>query len=144
MPSAVGHEGCFQPDGMVYYMASTDTITPIDLSDPAQARSSSPSRRTLGHPRLLDQRRRQARLLRRHRRRAACSIADTSEVQARKQGAQIKVIGELPTPGNDGQQSTIPITYGGRPYLFDWSRVRRARPARARRGPTASRTSATR
>src|SRR2546421_1801456 len=38
MPSAVGHEGCFQPDGMVYYMASTATITPIDVSDPAHPR----------------------------------------------------------------------------------------------------------
>src|ERR671920_1049685 len=36
MPSAVGHEGCFQSDGMVYYMASTDSITPIDISDPAK------------------------------------------------------------------------------------------------------------
>ena len=48
-------------------------------------------------------------------------IADTSEVQARKQDAEIKVIGELATPGNDGQQSTIPIFYDGRPHIFNFS-----------------------
>ena len=48
-------------------------------------------------------------------------VADTSEVQARKENAQIKVIGELPTPGNDGQQSTIPIFYDGRPHIFNFA-----------------------
>ena len=48
-------------------------------------------------------------------------MADTSEVQARKQDARIKPIGELPTPGNVGNQSTIPVFYGGHPYIFNFS-----------------------
>ena len=119
MPTAVGHEGCFQPDGMVYYMASTSTITPIDLTDPSKPKQlSEPWARGVHGCSTSDDGKRgyfgdidKARLL----------IADTSEVQARKQGAQMRDVSELPTPGNGGQQSTIPITYGGRPYLIDWS-----------------------
>jgi hypothetical protein len=122
MPSAVGHEGCFQPDGMVYYMASTDTITPIDLSDPAHPKQLSEPKAwgihgcstsddgnrgyfaDIGRGELL--------------------IADTSEVQARKQGAQMREISRLWMPDNGGQQSTIPISYGGKPYVLDWSEYR--------------------
>jgi hypothetical protein len=122
MPSAVGHEGCFQPDGMVYYMGSTDTITPIDLSDPANPRQLSEPKAwgihgcstsddgnrgyfaDIGTGRLR--------------------IADTSEVQQRKQGAVMRQISELVLPDDVGQQSTIPLTYAGRPYLLDWSEYR--------------------
>src|SRR4051795_5904022 len=119
MPSALGHEGCFQPDGMVYYMASTDTITPIDLSDPTKPKQ-------LSEPQDLgihgcstseDGNRGYLADIGIHR----LAIADTSEVQARKPNAQIRVIGELPTPGNDGQQSTILLFYGDHPYMLDWS-----------------------
>jgi hypothetical protein len=104
---------------MVYYMASTDTITPIDISDPAKPKQlSEPWARGVHGCSTSDDGKRgyfgdigTGRLL----------IADTSEVQARKQGAQMKDVGELPTPGNAGQQATIPVTYGGRPYLIDWS-----------------------
>lgn len=121
MPSAVGHEGCFQPDGMVYYMASTATITPIDMSDPAHPKQlSEPKDWGVHGCSTSDDGSRgyfgdigEARLL----------IADTSEVQHRKQGAQMRQISEIQTPGNGGQQSTIPITYGSdaHKYLVDWS-----------------------
>ena len=96
MPSAVGHEGCFQADGMVYYMASTDTITPIDISDPTKPRQLSEPQPLGIHGCSTSEDGNRAyladigtgRLL----------IADTTEVQARKENAQIKVIGELPTP----------------------------------------------
>lgn len=119
MPSAVGHEGCFQPDGKVYYMASTRTITPIDITDPARPKQlSDPWPRGVHGCSTSDDGKRgyfgdigEGRLL----------IADTSEVQARKPNAQMRDIGELRTPTNAGQQATIPITYGGRPFLIDWS-----------------------
>lgn len=119
MPTAVGHEGCFQPDGNVYYMASTSTITPIDLTDPAHPKQlSDPWDREVHGCMISDDGKRGyfgdiglKRLL----------IADTSEVQRRKPGAQMRDVGELRTPGNGGQQSTIPITYGGHPYVIDWS-----------------------
>lgn len=119
MPSAVGHEGCFQPDGMVYYMGSTDTITPIDLSDPRNPKQlSEPYERGIHGCSTSDDGKRgyladigEGRLI----------VADTSEVQARKEGAKITDLAYLPTPTSTGQQSTIPLTYGGKPYLLNWS-----------------------
>src|SRR4051812_31770037 len=119
MPTAVGHEGCFQPDGMVYYMASTSTITPIDLTDPAHPKQlSDPWEREVHGCSISDDGNRgyfgdigAKRLL----------VADTSEVQQRKPGAQMRDISELATPDNGGQQSTIPVTYDGHPYVIDWS-----------------------
>src|SRR3954449_2624937 len=119
MPSALGHEGCFQPDGMVYYMASTDNITPIDLSDPAHPKQLSEPQDLGIHGCSTNEDGTRGYLadIGTHR----LAIADTSEVQARKPNAQIKVIGELPTPGDDGQQSTILLFYGDHPYMLDWS-----------------------
>ena len=119
MPSAVGHEGCFQGDGMVYYMASTDTITPIDISDPRHPKQLSEPQPLGIHGCSTSEDGKRAYLA--DIGTASLLIADTSEVQARKPNAQIKVIGELATPGNDGQQSTIPIFYGGRPHIFNFS-----------------------
>src|SRR4051812_14659853 len=119
MPTALGHEGCFQPDGMVYYMASTDNITPIDLSDPAHPKQLSDPQNLGIHGCSTNEDGTRGYLADIGTGRLA--IADTSEVQARKQNAQIKVIGELPTPGNVGQQSTILLFYGDHPYMLDWS-----------------------
>ena len=119
MPSALGHEGCFQADGMVYYMASTDNITPIDLSDPTKPRQLSEPQDLGIHGCSTSEDGKRAYLADIGTGRLV--VADTSEVQARKQNAQIKVIGELATPGNDGQQSTIPIFYDGRPHVFKWT-----------------------
>src|SRR4051812_33655651 len=119
MPSALGHEGCFEPDGMVYYMASTDNITPIDLSDPTHPKQLSEPQNLGIHGCSTSEDGKRGYLADIGTGRLA--IADTSEVQERKPNAQIKVIGELPTPGDAGQQSTIPLFYGDHPYLLDWS-----------------------
>jgi hypothetical protein len=119
MPTAVGHEGCFQADGMVYYMASTDTITPIDLTDPRNPKQLSEPQPLGIHGCSTSEDGNRAYLA--DIGTGKLLIADTSEVQARKENAQIKVIGELPTPDNLGQQSTIPIFYDGRPHVFNFS-----------------------
>src|SRR3954470_2292524 len=119
MPSALGHEGCFQTDGMVYYMASTSNITPIDLSDPRHPKQLSEPQNLGIHGCSTSEDGKRAYLADIGTGRLA--VADTSEVQARKPNAQIKVIGELPTPSNLGQQSTIPIFYGDHPYMLDWA-----------------------
>ncbi len=122
MPSAVGHEGCFQPDGMVYWMGSTDTITPIDLTDPRAPKQ-------LSDPKPLGIH--------------GCSISedgnrgyfadiglgrmvvvDTSQVQQRRANADVPVISDVYLPDNAGQQSTVPLTYGGKPFLLNWSEFR--------------------
>ena len=119
MPTALGHEGCFQADGMVYYMSSTDNITPIDISDPRKPKQLSEPQDLGIHGCSTSEDGKRAYLA--DIGTGKLLVADTTEVQARKQNAQIKVIGELPTPGNDGQQSTIPIFYAGRPYIFNFS-----------------------
>jgi hypothetical protein len=121
MPNAEGHEGCFQPDGMVYYMASTRDITPIDLSDPAHpveltepwpfrihgCSVSDDGRRgylsDIAHGRTL--------------------VVDTSQVQDRVKGAKPRVLGTFDTPDNQIKQSSYPLRYGDRRYLFDWSEL---------------------
>ena len=119
MPSAIGHEGCFQADGMVYYMASTDNITPIDISNPRKPKQLSEPQDLGIHGCSTSEDGKRAYLA--DIGTGALLIADTSEVQARKKDAEIKVIGELPTPGNVGQQSTIPIFYRGHPHIFNFS-----------------------
>jgi hypothetical protein len=119
MPSALGHEGCFQADGMVYYMASTDSITPIDISDPTKPRQLSEPQPLGIHGCSTSEDGNRAYLADIGTGRLV--VADTSEVQARRPNARIKVIGELPTPSNGGQQSTIPIFYAGRPHVFNFA-----------------------
>jgi hypothetical protein len=119
MPTALGHEGCLQADGMVYYMASTDNITPIDISDPRHPKQLSEPQDLGIHGCSTSEDGKRGYL-------ADIGIgrmvvADTSEVQARKQNARIKPIGELPTPSNLGNQSTIPVFYGDHPYVLTFS-----------------------
>ena len=71
MPTAVGHEGCFQADGMVYYMASTDTITPIDISDPTKPEAALGAAAHSGSTAARPARTASARYLGRHRHSAA-------------------------------------------------------------------------
>ncbi|HEX6944934.1 MAG TPA: hypothetical protein VF196_02000, partial [Casimicrobiaceae bacterium] len=102
-----------------YYMASTDNITPIDLTDPTKPKQLSEPQDIGVHGCSTSEDGKRAYLADIGTGRLA--IADTSEVQARKPNAQIKVIGELGTSQNAGQQSTIPLFYGDHPYLLDWS-----------------------
>lgn len=125
MPEAEGHEGCFQPDGKIYYMAdSASTITPIDLTNPREPKQLSPPWPLSIHGCSIsddgnrgyfadiglggdDQ--------------GAMLIVDTSNVQKLRPNAGFKVIGRFPTPDANLQQSTYPLSYGGHPYVFDWS-----------------------
>src|SRR5918997_554523 len=116
-------------------MASTDTITPIDVSDPRRPRQLSEPQPLGIHGCSTSEDGKRAYLADIGTGRLA--IADTSEVQARRQNARIKVIGELPTPGNDGQQSTVPIFYGGRPHGFHFSPYAENGQPRASRPPPA-------
>ena len=128
MPNAEGHEGCFQPDGMVYYMASAltgrggpATITPIDLSDPEHpVELSEPWPFRIHGCSVSDDGTRGYFSDIPHGR---TMIVDTSEVQARKKGAKPRVLGTFDTPDNQVKQSSYPLRYGDRRYLFDWSEL---------------------
>lgn len=126
MPSAYGHEGCFQPDGMIYYMSAV-TITPIDLTDPANPKQLSvPWQPSVPLPAFFH----------------GCSISDdgtrgyftdahnnqmlvvdTTAIQARRTGAQPRVIGMFPTPF-ELEQSTVPLSYGGRLHVLLFSEAK--------------------
>lgn len=132
MPRGEGHEGCFQPDGMVYYMASLRTITPIDLTDPRHpVELTEPWPLNIHGCSISDDGRRgyfsdigKARTL----------VVDTSEVQDRKPGARHRIIGTFDTPDNKIKQSSHPLRYGDRPYLFDWSELTGTGPGSCRPG----------
>jgi hypothetical protein len=119
MPSAVGHEGCFDPDGMVYYMGSVATITPIDLSDPTHPRQlSDPWPLSIHGCSISDDGKRGyfADLLN-----GKMLVVDTSQAHARMQGAKPHVISKYATPDSQFQQATYPLDYNGHPYVVNWS-----------------------
>ena len=142
MPSAVGPRGLLpgRRDGLLHGQHRHDHADrPVR---PDEARGSSPSRRSWGSTAARRARTASARTSPTSGR-GASLVADTSEVQARKQNAQIKVIGELPTPQNTGQQSTIPIFYAAAPTSSTSPSTPRSA-SRAPRARTARRTSGTR
>ena len=128
MPTAQGHEGWFEPDGMVYYMSCdcTGGVWPIDLTDPA-------------HPRELGQWTNLATIhggsvssdgMRGYfcqqgidfatGSQDALLIVDTSDVALRKPHPQARILATLPWPDNAGCQSTYPVSYAGHPYVIQY------------------------
>jgi hypothetical protein len=126
MPNAAGHEGCFEPDGNAYYMASTYTITPIDLTNPRAPREMSfPWPLTIHGCSISDDGNRgyfsSVKLAQDDSDPGRMLVVDTSQVQQRRANAGYKVLSSLPTPDGNVQQGTLPLTYGNRSYAYDWS-----------------------
>jgi hypothetical protein len=119
MPSAYGHEGCFQPDGMVYYM-SARTFTPVDLSDPAHPRQMTEPWQsfeplpTVAHGCSISDDGTHAHLTDAFNNQML--IVDTSQVQAHVAQPALRAVGRFPTP-TELEQSTVAVTYGGRRYV---------------------------
>jgi hypothetical protein len=109
---------------MVYYMASQFTITPIDLTDPTDPTQLSEPWDLGAHDcSISDDGTRgyfpdpiNAEML----------IVDTSEAQARIPGAQPRIVGRFPTPNQEWQQETVPLTYDGHPYVLLWTEAKTA------------------
>lgn len=133
MPAAEGHEGCFQPDGNVYYMASIGTITPIDLTNPRKPRQLSDPWPLPIHGCSISDDGKRGYLASMSGTLVAAAgaedaakcpgmlVVDTSAVQQLQRNAEFKIISCFATPDAVVQQSTYPLRYGNRPYLFDWS-----------------------
>jgi hypothetical protein len=86
-PNGSSHGLSISEDGNRAYVVSVGTLTPEQAADPAHKGSN------------------------------GFYIVDTSEVQARKPGAKMKVISTVAVKDGTFAQHTIPITIGNKPYL---------------------------
>ena len=111
-----GHESGFAPDGNTFYATSISTgnITAVDLSNPQVPMIVATTNYNSHGLTISDDGNRAY---------VAASqglfILDTSEIQARKQGASFKEISKLDWPERTIPQVAQPITIGGRPYLAE-------------------------
>ena len=128
LPNAQGHEGWFQPDGLVYFVANSAGpndpfgvgVWPIDLTDPRHPKERARwlfagaihggSMSTDGKRAYL------------------CQIGnpdgvvtvDTSLFQERRDFRQPRVLSTMPIPFNIACQSTYPVFYGKHPYVIQY------------------------
>ncbi|HET9040406.1 MAG TPA: hypothetical protein VFN40_09560, partial [Gemmatimonadales bacterium] len=117
MPIGIfGHESGFAPDGNTFYATSIGTgqITAVDISNPKLPLIVAVTNYNSHGLTISDDGNRAY---------VAASqglfILDTSEIQARKQGAQFKEISKLDWPERTIPQVAQPITIGGHPYLAE-------------------------
>jgi hypothetical protein len=128
LPNAQGHEGWFQPDGLVYYISNSagpndpfgKGVWPIDLADPRHPKEhpiwlfagqihggsvSADGRRgyfcQLGNP-------------------DGVITVDTSGVQERRDFRKPRVLSSLAIPFNIACQATYPVHYGTHPYVIQY------------------------
>ena len=126
----LGHESGFAPDGNTYYAASLGggTVTAIDVTDPARpqrlftgnfdthavtvsddgnrlylAAGAGFPRNEAGLPGKV----------------SGLIVLDVSEIQARKPNPQVREVSTLTWPLVTIPQTPLPITIGGKPYLFE-------------------------
>jgi hypothetical protein len=126
----LGHESGFAPDGNTFYASSLGggTLTAIDVADPSRPRvlytgnfdthavtvsddgnrlylaaGAGFPRNEIGLPAET----------------SGLVVLDVSEIQARKQNPQPKVVSRLTWPEVTIPQVPLPVTIGGRPYLVE-------------------------
>lgn len=124
--SHLGHEGEFAPDGMTYWGSSTSDYFAIDMTNPAKPEYLltwvPPETGTHGLSVSKDGSRTyftQANAFGAMQGDAnnGFVITDTSDVQARKPDAEVRIVGGY-TWGDGGEaQHTIPVKIGGKPFL---------------------------
>ena len=111
-----GHESGFAPDGNTFYATSiaTGQITAVDLTNPKVPMIVSVTN-VNSHGLTISDDGTRAYVAARE----GLVILDTSEIQARKPGAQFKEISRLDWPERTIPQVAQPITIGGHPYLAE-------------------------
>ncbi|WTZ54637.1 hypothetical protein OG716_13080 [Nocardia sp. NBC_01388] len=112
------HEGGFSPDGNTYWSSGTapGLVSAVDLTDPAQPRVvwqglPGPSMHGMGFS-ADGNRMYLANNL------GGMSILDTSAVQRRDPNPVVPVLSETTWTDGWATQHAVPVTYGGKPYLF--------------------------
>ncbi|MEW6471397.1 MAG: hypothetical protein AB1679_03920 [Actinomycetota bacterium] len=116
----IGHEGTWAPDGRTYWVGMIGGLAAIDVADPTRTRLIYADDSRV-HGLSLSDDGNVAYL-------AAISvddgepnglrILDVSDVQARQPLPQVREISHLYWADGAAAQHTIPVTYGGRPFLF--------------------------
>jgi hypothetical protein len=119
MPTAIGHEGWFSPDGNTWWMSRLGKVVPIDISDPAHpverwaepaagwptahggSSSDDGTRQYFCHNGSPDQ------LL----------TLDSSDFQFRVPNAELRTVSAFDIPDNSVCQQTYPLLYGNHPYV---------------------------
>ena len=128
MPEAVGHEGWFQPDGLIYYVSNSagpndpfgKGVWPIDLTDPTKPKQQ--ARWTFAgqiHGGSMSADGKRAYLCQIGNPNGVITV-DTSLVQERRDFRQPRVISTLPIPFNIACQATYPVRYGTHPYVIQY------------------------
>lgn len=118
----IGHEGNWSPDGNTYWSTSLGggLLTAIDVTDPATPRviiaGFTPNPSVINHGFELSED--GNRLYLANVNPEGLLILDVSDVQSRTAVPQIRTLGSVTwTDGATGQH-TIPVTWGGKPYLI--------------------------
>lgn len=129
---AVGHEGCFSPDGMLYLMGTGGaTVSPIDLTDPANPVELSTPWPYATHGCSISADGTRAYLsgidLSKFNpatggaANAQLRVVDITAAKNRQLDTVGKVISMVESTDQPILQSSYPLTYAGKPYLFDWA-----------------------
>ena len=116
----LGHEGEWAPDGLTYYGSGSDGYYAIDVSDPAnptQITSYEPAGGGVGHGLSISDDGNRGYFINALPA-TGFIVADTSQVQERADGAQIRELSRIHWPDGTIGQHTIPVTIQGRPHII--------------------------
>nr|WP_228566661.1 hypothetical protein [Nocardia sp. SYP-A9097] len=113
-----GHEGGFSPDGNTYWSSGTipGIVSAIDLTDPAQPHliwQGWPGNSMHGMGFSDDGNRMYL-----TNNAGGMSVLDISAVQRRDPDPQVPIVSQLTWSDGMATQHAIPVSYGGKPYLF--------------------------
>lgn len=124
LEGTTGHEGSWAPDGLTYFGANLSNYYAIDVSDPASPEHILTWTPGSAHGLSISEDGTRGYFVTFTNTPQTSPdtngfvIADTSEIQARRPDAQIKVISAFTWNDGTAAQHTIPVRIQGRPYLI--------------------------
>ncbi|HVW31897.1 MAG TPA: hypothetical protein VHL53_05100 [Acidimicrobiia bacterium] len=123
MPHGRGHEGWVSPDGLTYFMSNYGSyaVVPIDLTDPAHPRELARWPYAVHGGSVSDDGTR-AYLAGVRPGPNELRIVDTSDLGPGRPNAG-RVVGRLPLPDTNFNQSSYPLDYRGHPYLISFGEL---------------------
>jgi uncharacterized protein (TIGR03382 family) len=124
VPGSIGHAGNFTPDGQTYYGTYTlgPGVTVLDIADPTKPKLLLQTTNYTVHDVAFN-----ADATRAYFTQIPLGptpppnglvIVDVSDIQARKANPQIRTVSTLTWEDGQNAQQTVPVTWGGKPYLI--------------------------